>query len=132
MTASTNLADLIHRHWVLANARDWDGFARLLHPGLVYEVPQTRERSVGAEGYLDLFRTWPQPWRANVQRLVADGRTAVCQIDFVAGDEHMTGIGFFDVEEGLITRVTDWWPEPYDPPPRLTPHLVRVGPGEGP
>lgn len=117
---------LILRHWELANARDWDAFARLLHPGLVYEVPQTRERAAGAEGYLDLFRTWPEPWRADVQRLVAEPDCVVCQIDFVAGEQHMTGIGFFGLRNGLIAHVTDWWPEPYEPPPRQTAHLQRV------
>ena len=118
---------LIHRHWALANARDWDAFAGLLDPGLVYEVPQTRERSTGADGYLDLFCTWPQPWHAVVQQVVADAGRAVCVIDFVAGDTHSTGIGIFEVDDGRITRVTDFWPEPYDPPPRATTHLRRQG-----
>ena len=85
-----------------------------------------RERSTGAEGYLDLFRTWPQPWRATVQLMVAEAGRVVCQIDFQANDgSHMTGLGVFDLQGGLITRVTDWWPEPYEPPPRQTPHLHR-------
>jgi len=28
-----------------------------------------------------------------------------------------TGIAFFTFQDGRITSVTDFWPEPYDPPP---------------
>jgi hypothetical protein len=37
----------------------------------------------------------------------------------------MTGISIFELRAGLISRVTDYWPEAYDPPPRSTPHLKR-------
>lgn len=116
---------LIRQHWLLANARDWDAFARLLAPDLVYEVPQTRERAVGAAGYLDLFKTWPQPWRAEVQQLVAEADRVVCIIEFVTEGAPATGIGVFELQGGRISRVTDYWPDPYEPPPRQTPHLQR-------
>jgi hypothetical protein len=123
MTASTRTR--IEQHWSLANARDWDGFARLLAPDLVYEVPQTRERIVSAAGYLDLFCTWPQPWRADVRQLLVDGDSAMCRIDFVTGDETQTGISLFELKQGLITRVTDYWPEAYEPPPRVSTYFTR-------
>jgi hypothetical protein len=31
-------------------------------------------------------------------------------------DEAADGFAFFEFEGGLITRVTDFWPEPYEPP----------------
>jgi hypothetical protein len=60
--------DVIERHWSTANDRDWDAFAALLERDLVYEVPQTRERIRGADGYLDFFRTWPGDWRVRILR----------------------------------------------------------------
>jgi hypothetical protein len=35
------------------------------------------------------------------------------QLDGRADD----GMAFFDFTDGLITQVTDFWPEPYEPPP---------------
>lgn len=116
---------LIERHWALANARQWDGFARLLASDLQYDVPQTREYIESGAGYLDMFSTWPGAWRATITRLVCDGDQAVCIIDFDVDGQRMTGISVFEVRDGRITRVTDYWPEPYEPPPRLSAHLKR-------
>ena len=120
-----NTRDTVESHWRLANARDWVAFGELLGPGLRYEAPQTREYIDGGAGYLDMFATWPGNWRAVVKQLVADGRTAVSIIDFKVQGETMTGISIFDVQDGKIVRVTDYWPEPYEPPPRISSQMKR-------
>lgn len=123
MSASTRT--LIEQHWHLANTRQWSAFAALLHPALAYEVPQTREYIDSGEGYLAMFSTWPGDWRAVITQLVCEAHKAVCVIDFIDGSETVTGISIFELADGLITRVTDYWPEPYDPPPRATSHMKR-------
>jgi hypothetical protein len=120
---------IILSHWSYANARDWEGFASLLDPELRYAVPQTREYIEGAPGYLDMFRTWPGDWHATVKSLVCEASTAVCIIDFVVGAEAMTGISVFELAAGRIVKVMDYWPEPYEPPPRASQHMKR-GAGE--
>jgi len=128
MPSSAATRQVLERHWALANARHWDEFATLLAPGLRYEVPQTREFAEGAGAYLELFRTWPGDWRAEVQELLCEGPRAVCRIDFHVDGQVMTGIGFFTLDEqGRLTEAIDWWPEPYEPPPRATP-LLRQRP----
>ena len=117
--------ELIQANWTLANDRKWEEFGALLHPGLEYAVPQTREYADSAEGYLELFRTWPGDWKATIQHLVCEEDKAVCIIEFRVGAELMTGISIFQVTEGKISAVTDYWPEPYDPPPRATAFLKR-------
>ncbi len=62
--------------------RDWDGLGELLHPGVFYEIAQSRERIRGRDRY----------------------------IQFNA--------------DGWITKVTDFWPEPYEPPAGRE-HLVE-------
>ena len=126
MSASTR--ELILRHWELANARRWNEFAALLHPGLRYELPQTREYIESGDGYFEMFRTWPGNWQATVKDLVCEPDKAVCVIDFQVEDKTMTGISFLEVASDLIFRVTDYWPSPYDPPSRETPHMKRRGP----
>jgi hypothetical protein len=117
---------VIQSHWTFANTRDWEAFAMLLSPRLRYDVPQTREYIDGAEGYLDMFRTWPGDWLATVKWLVCEESKAVCVIDFVVGAETMTGISVFEVLAGKITQVADYWPEPYEPPPRASRHMLRA------
>lgn len=125
---STATRSIVEQHWACANARDWPRFERLLAPGLRYDVPQTREYIDGGAGYLDMFRTWPGDWTATVKDLVCEGSRAVCIIDFVVARESMVGISVFEIEDGHIVAVTDYWPEPYEPPPRQSLHMKRAAP----
>ena len=116
---------LIVKHWTLANARQWDEFATLLDPTLKYEVPQTREYIESGHGYLEMFRTWPGEWAATIRQLVCESSKGVCIIDFEVGTEKMTGISLFEVGGGRVIHVTDYWPDPYEPPIRATVLLKR-------
>jgi SnoaL-like domain len=122
---SEQTRSLILQHWDLANARRWSEFGQLLHPQLHYEAPQTREYIESGGGYLEMFSTWPGDWTAAVKHLVCEQSKAICIIDFVVGRETMTGISIFELDGALISRVTDYWPEPYEPPARSTPHMKR-------
>ena len=117
--------ELVLLHWQLANARDWDAFGRLLHDDFLYEAPQSRERIRSAAGYVDFFATWPLPWRAEVLKCIADDRSVLTQINFISSAPAMTGLTVFDVQGGLIARVTDYWPDPYEPGPRASAHVER-------
>lgn len=117
--------EFVLQHWQLANTRDWAGFARLLHADFVYEAPQSRERIRSAAGYVDFFATWPQPWRAEVLKCIADDASVLTLIDFISSAPTMTGLTIFDLRDGLIVKVTDYWPDPYEPGPRVSAHVER-------
>ncbi len=121
----TTAHDLVMQFWQTANARDWAGFAAVLAPDVIYEVPQTRERVRSAAHFVTFFSTWPGVWRADIVKLIADETSAVCTIDFVTEQGSETGIGFFEIRDGLIVKITDYWPSPYDPPQRMTNCIER-------
>ena len=105
-------------YWAAAEARDWAAFGALLADGVVYEIPQSRERVSGREAYIRFnAEGFPGDWHLAVQRIVSQGRTAVSMIQFTEEGTSQTGLCFFDLDEdGRIARVTDFWPEPYEPP----------------
>jgi ketosteroid isomerase-like protein len=115
----------VHDYWQSANQRDWDGFARLLHPDVVYDVPQTRERVRGQAAYVAFNRTYPGEWTAELTSVVADEAQAVSKIRFHIDGQDCIGIAFFAFRDGLISRIVDYWPEPYEPPARMTPVIER-------
>jgi len=52
-----------------------------------------------------------------VQRIVSQDRAAVSMIEYSEGDTSQFGLCFFDLDEdGRIVRITDFWPDPYEPP----------------
>jgi hypothetical protein len=51
-----------------------------------------------------------------VQRIVSQDHAAVSMIEFSEGETSQPGLCFFDLDEaGRIVRITDFWPDPYEP-----------------
>ena len=109
-------------------ARDWDAFGTVLSEDLMYEMPQTRERISGRDKYLRFNREYPADWTCTVTRLIADRTTAAGSMNFTVGDQELVGLVYFELHDGLINRITDFWPEPYEPP-RGREHLTERVPG---
>lgn len=128
------LRGAVEAYWTAAEARDWDAFGATLAEEVVYELPQTRERISGRDRYVRFNREYPGDWHVRVERIVADaeGRQAAARTGFTVTAEQEGGpsqeldaIHFFTFdEEGLITGVTDFWPESYEPPAGRE-HLVE-------
>jgi len=104
--------------------RDWEGFAELLDPDVVYELPQTRERIRGRDKYMTFNREYPGDWHLDPQVVIGDEEHGVVLFRWTHDGSVGDGMAFFDVADGRITKVTDFWPEPYDPPPGRE-HLVE-------
>lgn len=115
---------LLRRYWETCEARDWDGFGALLAPDVVYVVHQTRERVTGREAYVRFNREFPGEWHVTVVRVVADASGGAVWTRFDVGEESMTGLHFLTLADGLVSRVDDFWPEPYEPPAGRA-HLVE-------
>lgn len=105
--------------------RDWSRLTTLLAEDVVYEMPQTRERIPGRSAFLQFNQEYPGDWHLRVRRVVADGRVAALWLDVRVGAEGQDACVWVEVsEQGLISRVTDYWPAPYDPPAGRE-HLVE-------
>jgi hypothetical protein len=104
--------------------RDWPGVTELLAEDVTYDMPQSRERILGRPDFLRFNVEYPGDWHLTVRRIVADGRSAALWIDARVGDEPQTACVWLGLsEQGLIERITDYWPEPSEPLPGRE-HLV--------
>ena len=118
--------DAVVAYWAAAEARDWDRFGGLVAADVLYEMPQSRERVRGRDAYVRFNREgFPGEWHLVVERVVGGGREAASLIRFSDAKGSQSGLCFFEVDDdGLIARITDFWPEPYDPPAGRA-HLVE-------
>ena len=116
MTNSTEA--IIKEYWKAVNARDWSTFMDLLAEDIVYDLPQTREKIHGRLAFKSFNETYPGNWTLSVTTLVSGENQAASIISFVDNDEEQTGISFFELEGGLIHRIKEYWPTPYQAPPR--------------
>jgi hypothetical protein len=92
---------------------------------VLYEVPQTQERVRGRSAYVEFNATYPGDWSLEIEHIVANGQQAVSKVAFDVDGETATGITFFEFRDGLIARITDYWPESYEPPARMTDRIER-------
>jgi hypothetical protein len=110
-------AATVRRFWEATEARDWQALGALLAPDFVYACEQTRERVRGRDAFLRFYAEFPGEWHLALRRVVADDETAASVIDASLDGTEMTGLAWFTVAGGLLTRMDEWWPEPYEPPP---------------
>ncbi|MFD3499905.1 nuclear transport factor 2 family protein [Streptomyces sp. NPDC058678] len=128
----TDLRRTVETLWASAEARDWDTFADTLAEDVVYTLPQTGERISGREKYVRFNREYPGDWHLRVERIVAEPEQVVTWLHFTVGPEKMHAISFFAADDsGRISAVTDFWPEPYEPPAGRE-HLVERYDPRGP
>ena len=60
-----------------------------------------------------------------MQRIVGAGQHAASWIEFTGPQGPQAGLCFFDLgDDGQITRITDFWPDPYELPDSRA-HLVE-------
>jgi hypothetical protein len=120
-----NARGVVERYWHMANARDWMAFGALLADDVVYEVPQTRERVRGRDAYVRFNVEFPGDWQVQIERVVGDGARAASWITFEVDAQKMPGLTFFDLNDaGELVHITDFWPDPYEPPAGRE-HLVE-------
>jgi hypothetical protein len=113
----TDLRKTVERFWAAAEARDWGAFSETLAEDVEYTLPQTRERVRGRGRYVEFNREYPGDWHLTVERVIAEPGQVVTWVHFALGLEEMYGISFFTGDgSGRIASVTDFWPEPYEPP----------------
>jgi len=64
------------------------------------------------------------PWRFTVHRIVGSDSEAVSDVSVTDGVQSARAISFFTVAVGKITRLVEYWPEPYAAPANRA-HLVE-------
>jgi ketosteroid isomerase-like protein len=111
-------AEIVREFWRLMATNDFQAVAAVLAPGFVLEWPQSRERIRGAERFARVNREYPAqgPWRFSINRLVADGSEAVTDVSVTDGVHTARAISFFTLDSGRISRIVEYWPEPYAAP----------------
>jgi hypothetical protein len=109
---------IINKYWNAVNDRDWSTFMDLVAEDIIYVLPQTREKIHGRLALKSFNETYPGNWTLSVTSLVSSENQAASIIAFVDNAEEQIGISFFELQDGLIQSITEYWPSPYQPPTR--------------
>jgi len=118
--------DVVREYWRLMATNDFASVAAVLAPEFVLEWPQSNERIRGAANFARMNAEYPShgPWRFEVHRIVASQEAAVSDVGVTDGVQSARALSFFTVSQGKVTRLVEFWPEPYAAPANRA-HLVE-------
>lgn len=123
---SLDTATLARAYVERLDAREWEAWTALLDPEVVYEIPQSRERVQGIRAFLDFNQGYPGEWHLTPKVVIGDDQRAVLWMLATTEEGTADAHAFLEFSSGgLITRVTDFWPEPYEPPDRAVDTVER-------
>jgi|SRR5579875_1672998 len=105
---------LVERFWQLMGENDFFKVGEVLHDSFVLEWPQTNERIVGRERFGIINRDYPAAglWTFQINRLVEGADEVVTDVTVSDGTRIDRSIAFFELRDGLIIRIVEYWPEP--------------------
>lgn len=111
--------DTVREFWRLMASNDFQSVGQVLSSGFVLEWPQSNERIRGADNFTRMNAEYPAhgPWTFELKRLVAGPVEVVTQVAVTDGIQHAEAISFFEVADGRITRLVEYWPAGYPAPP---------------
>ncbi|MGF6997598.1 nuclear transport factor 2 family protein [Paraburkholderia sp. GAS32] len=129
MTTSPEIAShVVQEFWRLMATNNFHAVAAVLAEDFVLEWPQSKERIRGAANFALLNTEYPAqgPWVFTINRIVGSEKEAVSDVFVTDGVLHARAISFFTVEDGKITRMVEFWPDPYTAPFDRTQFVERI------
>jgi ketosteroid isomerase-like protein len=105
---------------------DFDQVRAVLDENFLLEWPQSKERIRGGRQFARMNREYPAkgPWRFTINRIVGGDGEAVSDVTVTDGVQSARALSFFTIQDGKITKLVEFWPEPYPAPPGRA-HLVE-------
>jgi len=111
VTADDGNAGVVQELWLAFERRDFDAARDLLSDDLVVLWPHSGERIVGADTFIAINRDYPGDWHITIERIIAVGDTVVSAVAVRLGETTWRTASIFDLRDGKIDAVTDYWVE---------------------
>jgi ketosteroid isomerase-like protein len=125
MRAATAV-EMVHEFWRRMATNDFRSVSALLAPEFVLEWPQSKERIRGAENFVRMNEEYPAhgPWTFTIHRVVGAEPAAVSDVTVTDGVQTARAVSFFEVAQGKVMRIVEFWPEPCAAPANRS-HLAE-------
>ena len=103
--------------WQLFSDQKWDEAKGLLHDQFMAEWPQSRERMISAENFIDVNRNYPGNHKIQVIHALEVGNTVITTVWIEADTGQKTyANSYFEIVNGKIQKIEEYWSEPYPAP----------------
>jgi ketosteroid isomerase-like protein len=123
---TVNAGHVVRTLWERFDAQDWEAAGLVLADDVVVEWPHSGELIRGRDNVIRLNADYPGAWRIEIQGLLVAGDRVASQVRVTDGAESFWAASFFEVRDGLIRHIREFWvDQPKEPPPASRAGLVE-------
>ena len=109
--------ELVKKFWSLFSEQKWEEAMMLLHKDVVVTWPQSKERMIGPQNFIDVNRNYPGNHKIEVLRAHELGNEVITTVWIVADTGQKTyATSYFEISGGKINKIEEYWAEPYSAP----------------
>ncbi len=102
--------------WRLFDERRFEETRPLFTEDFVADWPQTRERILGAENFIQLNRAYPGAWSCHLRDIVGAGERLATEVEITDGATVVHAASFYTFQDGRIASVREFFADPGEPP----------------
>ena len=108
---------VVTKFWETMQTNDFLAASELLAPTYELYWPQSSEKISGRANFVAVNRNYPAngPWRFTLDNILADGNEVVTDVAVTDGVVAARALTFSTVENGLIVKQVEYWPDPFEP-----------------
>ena len=113
-----NAKEVVLAFWKASESNDFHKATKWLSEDFECYWPQSRELIVGRENFAEINPNYPSngTWRFHINSILCEGNRVVSDVDVTDGSVRARALTFHTVENDLITRQTEFWPETFEAP----------------
>jgi len=114
---SAKAVELVEKFWGLMKTNDFLSVGSVLADDFVLDWPQSRERISGRDNNAAMNEEYPANgrWEFTVNRIIGNDSEAVSDVSLTDGVQKARVVSFFTVRDGKISKMVEFWPEPFTP-----------------
>jgi len=107
--------ELVRKYWERMNTNEFRSVGSLLSDEFILDWPQSNERIRGRDNLATMNEQYPAygRWQFTVNTIVGNDSEAVSDVSVTDGTQKARAISFFKVENGLISRMVEYWPDDF-------------------
>ncbi|MEM9603105.1 MAG: nuclear transport factor 2 family protein [Pseudomonadota bacterium] len=110
--------EVVLAFWDAMQSNDFERASAWLSTDFEGHWPQSGELTRGRQAFARINTEYPAKarWHFQLNSIVCEGARVVTDVSVTDGTTAGRAITFHTVENGLITRQTEFWPDPFEAP----------------
>ncbi|MEM7331858.1 MAG: nuclear transport factor 2 family protein [Chloroflexota bacterium] len=110
--------EIVVAFWDAMKTNDFAKASEYLSPNFEGYWPQSAELIVGRDNFTAVNSSYPShgTWLFEINTIVCEGETVVTDVSITDGVQNARAITFHTIENGLIRKQVEFWPDSYEAP----------------